>query len=136
MASLLRLRSWCSLRLDDIEFLADSLEDGEGFCKLFIGVKGSDYGAYAAFIGGDGREDDTLGEDAFLEEAVAELHGECAFTDDDGGDWRFALAGVEAKLFEASLEEGGIFPEAFDEAGITFQQVDGGYAGGDDRGWM
>ena len=112
MASLLRLRSWYSLRLDDFEFLADSLEDVERFCQLFIGVKGGDDGTHATFIGGDGGKDDTLCEDAFLEKAVAELHGECAFTYDDGSDWCFALAGVEAKLFEASFEEGGVFPEA------------------------
>ncbi len=88
-------------------------------------MDGGDDGAHAALVGGDGGIDDALGEDAFLEEAAAQLHSQRAFTDDNGGDGRLALACAEAKLFEAALEETGVFPELVYQAGILFQQLDG-----------
>ena len=97
-------------------------------------MEGGNDGAHAAFVDGDGGEDDALGKDAFLEEPGAEFHGERAFTDDDGCDRRFAVACVKTQLFEAAFEIVGIFPESIDEAGVAFEEVYGGDAGGDDRG--
>ena len=58
-------------------------------------MKSGDDGAHAALVSRDGGEDNTLGKDAFLEEASAELHGEGTFTDDDGGNRRFTVACIE-----------------------------------------
>ena len=79
-----------------------------------------DDGAHATFIDGYGGVDDALGKDAFLEEAIAELHSQCAFTYDDRRDRRLAVPGIEAKLFEATLEEVRVLPEPINEARVFF----------------
>jgi len=122
--------------LDDSELFAYFLEDVEGFGEFFVGVQRGDDGTDAAFVGGDGGEDDTLGKDAFFKETSTEFHGEGTFTNDDGGYWRLAVTCVKTKLFQAALEVVGIFPEPFNQAGVALEEIYGGDAGGDDRGWM
>ena len=124
------MQSW----LDDIEFFAYFLEDVQGSGEFFVGVKRGDDSTHAAFVGGDGGEDDALGKEAFFKETCTELHGEGSFTDNDGGDWLFAVAGVKTELFQAAFEVVGILPESFNQAGVAFEEVYSCNAGGDDRG--
>lgn len=120
--------------LDDIEFFAHFLEDVHGPGEFFVGVQRGDDGTHAAFVDWDGREDDTLGKDAFFKETRTELHSEGSFTYYDRSDWRFAVAGIKTELFQAAFEVVSILPETFNQASVAFEEVYSGNAGGDDRG--
>ena len=88
----------------------------------------------AASIVGHGREADPLREDAFLEQAIGELHGQRPLADDDWCDGCLGMAGVEPEPLQARLEEPRVVPEALDELGLGLEHLDGCQArGGDSR---
>jgi len=96
-------------------------------------------GADAGFAFRDSGEGDAGGHEARFEEGAAEVHGGATVAEDDGGDGRFAggggaASGVEACGGELLLEVGGVGPEAGDALGLVFEEVEGGDAGGGDRG--
>src|SRR6266566_8283069 len=92
--------------------------------------------AHAALIGGYGREDDALGKDAFLEEAVAELQSAGAITYDDRRDGRLAMSSIKAQLFQAALEKACILPETLNKAVVAFKQIQSSNTRCDYRGRM
>src|SRR5258706_16396162 len=122
--------------LNDFQFLANPLEDIEGFGEFIAGVQRRDDGTNAAFIRGNGGKDDALREDAFLEEALTKLDSEGTFTNDNRCDGSLAVTRVEAKLLQAALEESRVLPQAFDQAVVFFKDIDGSDTGGYYRWWV
>ena len=98
-------------------------------------------GANTGFTFGDGGEGDAGGHDSGVEEGAGEVHGAAPVADDDGCDgglafWGGVAAYVEAGVGELLLEVRGVGPEAVDTVGLVFEDVEGGDAGGGDRGWV
>src|SRR5579859_2176505 len=116
MALLPLSKNWSCPRLNDAQFPAHALEDVQRLRQFLAGVDGRHDGAHAALIDGNSGIDDALREDAFREESPAELHGKRAFAHDHRRDGRLAVASIEAKLFQAAFEEGGVLPQTLDEA--------------------
>src|SRR5947207_14935220 len=99
-------------------------------------MQGGDNCADAALVEGYSREDNALGKDAFLEEAIAELHSQGTFTYDDGRDRRLAMSSIKAQLFQATLEKACILPETLNKAVVAFKEIQSGNTRCDYRGWM
>src|SRR6478672_5467608 len=96
--------------------LTDLLQHFQRTRELVLCVRGGHDGTDAGLAFRHGREGNTGGEDAFLEQLTAEVHGELAVTDDDGRDGSFAGGGVlsadvEAQSTEFFLEEACVGPE-------------------------
>src|SRR6478672_7474445 len=92
-------------RSNNSEFAADLCEFVERELQFVARVSGSDDRPDARFVARDRRERDALGEDAFVEQTVRQLHGARAFADDHRRDRALAEAGVEAEPAQAGLEE-------------------------------
>ena len=127
--------------MENSHFFGDGGEDFEGLIDLGAGVLAGHDGADAGLAFGDGGEGDAGGHDAGVEESAGEVHCRAAVADDDGGDGGFAgrggvAADVEAGVGELLLEVVGVVPEALDALGLVFENVEGGDAGGGDRGRM
>ena len=99
-------------------------------------MQSGDNCAHSALVNRYGREDDALGKDPFLEEAIAELHRQGAFTYDDGRDRRLAVSSIKAQLFQAALEKACILPETLNKAVVAFKEIQSGNTRCDYRGWM
>src|SRR5277367_897924 len=129
------------LGFQDRHFSGDGRKDLEGLIDFGAGVFAGHDGADAGLALGDGGEGDAGGHDAGVEEGAAKVHGTATIADDDGGDGGFALWGgvaayIEAGVGELLLEVDGVVPEALDAVGLVFENVEGGDAGGGDRGWV
>src|SRR5216683_6615333 len=127
--------------VEDVHLLCDCGEDFEGLVDLVAGVFAGHDGADAGFALGDGGEGDAGGHEAGVEEGAAEVHGLAAVADEDGGDGCLARGGgaaayVEAGVGELLLEVVGVVPKAGYTVRLIFQDVEGGDAGGGDRGWV
>src|SRR6266516_7987291 len=99
-------------------------------------MQSGDNCAHPALVNRYGRENDALGKNPFLEEAVAELHRQGAFTYDDGRYRRLAVPSIKAKLFQAALEKACILPETLNKAVVAFKQIQSSNTRCDYRGWM
>src|SRR2546421_11722435 len=99
-------------------------------------MQSGDNCAHPALINGYGRENDALGKNPFLEEAIAELHRQGAFTHDDRRDRRLAVPCIIAKLLQAALEKACILPETLNKAVVAFKQIQSGNTRCDHGGWM
>src|SRR5947209_19124180 len=122
--------------LNDAQFLAYFLKDAQSFGEFLAGMNGRDDGAHTTLVSGHRREDDTLGKDPFLEEALTELQRQSTFPHNDRCYRRFALTSIEAKLLQAMFEEVRVFPEPLHQAIVPFQQVQCCDTRCDYRGWM
>src|SRR5262249_46969336 len=82
-----------------------------------------------------GREADSGGEHALLEQLARELVRESGLADDHGGDRRLADAGIETGRCEALLEVARVLPKTVDTLGLLLENVEGGETRrGDGRG--
>src|SRR4029077_10876511 len=109
-----------------------------GALKIGLLVRGSDNRAQARLAFGDGGVTDGQRQETGIAQRLRELVGAGGVADHDGRDGRLALAGIEAELLEAALEELGVAPELLDEAlaRVGIEQGEGGLASCDDRGRM
>src|SRR2546423_309853 len=99
-------------------------------------MQSGDNCAHPALVDRYGRENDALGKDPFIEEAIAELHRQGAFTYDDRRDRRLAVPCIIAQLFQSALEKATILPETLNKAVVTFKQIQSGNTRCDYRGRM
>ena len=84
--------------------------------ELLVGVGGGHDRPDPGLVDRDGREDDRLGEDALLEEPLAEAAGRVRVAHHHRRDRRLRRAGVEAEPGELGLEPPRVRPEPLDAA--------------------
>src|SRR6266568_997274 len=99
-------------------------------------MQSGDNCAHSALVNRYGRENNALGKNPFLEEAIAELHRQGPFTYDDRRDRRLAVPCIIAKLFQSALEKACILPETLNKAVVAFKEIQGSNTGCHYRGWM
>ena len=101
------------------------------------GVGGGDDRAQARLVDGDGREDDGLGEDALLDEPVAEAPGGVRVAHHDRRDRASRRRPVsKPRRVSSALKDRVFVPETFLELGLVLHDLDRLAAGGDDGGRM
>jgi len=99
-------------------------------------VRGGDDSSNAGFVLRDGREADSRGKHAFVEQFRGELVRAGGFAHDHRRDRGFADAGVEAGIGQAFLEISRVGPELLDPLRLVPEDVEGGETGGGNGGWM
>ena len=87
-------------------------------------MRGGDDRPQARLVDGDGREDDGLGEDAFLDESIAEAASGVGVAHHHRRDRRLGGARVEAEPGQFDLEVAGVHPETFLEFGLVAHDPD------------
>ena len=91
---------------------------------------GGHNGANARLFLRHGWKSNALSKHTLLEELVGKLHCQFPLADDDRSNGCFAGPGVESQAAQAVLEQARVLPQAFDQGGLLFQDLEGRQAGG------
>ena len=111
--------------LDDVEFLEDFGEGGDGAVHLFLRVRGHEGEAHEGIRRGTGRRDDGVDEHAFVEGHLRDHEGLLQVTDIERDDGALGFADLEARVAELHERIVGHFPEGLDPLRLFLDDVQG-----------